>query len=207
MSPARRAAAPLLRCSLLSTALFALSACGIAPTGVVHAGEAAAGVKPTTLLHFVGDGTLVAVPRRATDAVDAEEAVAMVFEGPTDLEMSDGLTTELPPLPPQPALEAAAPAKTSFVVKVRTEGDTVSIELPRSHESPLSGTASDQLICTAASAHLVTNPDVDSAKVTVTGHTRTGRWRTEGSSTTCPSRAPQVGSSTVASPAGPSPAS
>ncbi|MGW0787528.1 hypothetical protein ACWD04_04565 [Streptomyces sp. NPDC002911] len=132
--------------------------------------------------------------------------MASVFEGPTVLELSEGLTTELPSFPPDPAREAAAPTAASSVVETRTEGDTVSIELPQYLRSPLSRTATDQLICTAASAHLVTDPDIDSVKVTVTGHTRTGRWRTEGSSTTCLSHATPLGSSTEASPAGPSPA-
>jgi hypothetical protein len=55
---------PLLRSSL-AAALFTPSACGIAPTGVVQAGDAATGIKPNTLLYFVVDGTLVAVPARA----------------------------------------------------------------------------------------------------------------------------------------------
>ncbi|MGW0821120.1 hypothetical protein [Streptomyces sp. NPDC002845] len=206
MTPARRAAAPLLRCSLLSAALFTLSACGIATTGVVEAGQAATGVTPTTLLYFVGDGTsLVAVPRTSTDPVDAEKAVAMLLDGPTDLELVDGLTTELPGfpvelLPPDPDA-APAPTQTSLAMKVRTEGDTVSIEMPQNLRSPLSRTATDQLICTAAIAHLITSQDIDSAKVTVTGRTDTGRWSAEGSSTACPTHATPVRPNTESPPA------
>ncbi|WP_128378924.1 hypothetical protein [Streptomyces cavernae] len=217
MRPARRAVArlqrsplrrsplprsPLLRSSLLAAALFTLSACGISPTGVVQAGDAASGIKPTTLLYFVVNGptlfvdgpTLVAVPRTSTEPVVVEKAVAMVFMGPEVLKGSDlpeqfqGLTTQLPPLSTENFnlrnfgdLEQKA-----YASKVRTDGDTVSIELPPTFRSPLRGMAADQLICTAAMAHLMTNPDLDKAKVTVTGSTDAGPWRREGSSTTCP---------------------
>ncbi|MEU3281279.1 hypothetical protein [Streptomyces antibioticus] len=186
MRPARRAAAPLLRRSLLSAALLALSACGIAPTGVVGAGAAATGVTPTVQLYFVGDGTLVAVPRTATGPVDAEKAVAMLLRGPTSPERLHGLTTELPQLPVEPHPQTPAPTRAPLGVTVRTQADTVAIEMPQNLKSPLPRTAIDQLICTAAAARLVAGPDIDSARVTVTGHTRTGSWRTEGSSTTCP---------------------
>ncbi|MFI5681907.1 hypothetical protein [Streptomyces cellulosae] len=177
MRPARRPAAPLprsplLRSSLLAAALFTLSACGISPTGVVQAGDAATGIKPNTLLYFVVDGTLVAVPRTSTDPVDVEKAVAMVLMGPEVLSGSDlqaqfqGLTTGLPPLSTGHFnlrnfgdLEQKAHA-----AKVRTDGDAVSIELPSIPRSPssLPRTGVDQLICTAAMALLMTSPDIDS---------------------------------------------
>ncbi|MCH0558430.1 hypothetical protein [Streptomyces sp. MUM 16J] len=194
MRSARRAAAPFLRRSLLPAALLALSACGIAPTGVVGAGTAATGVTPTVQLSFVRDGILVVVPRTATGPVDAETAVAMLLRGPTSSERLHGLTTELPQLPVEPHRQAPTPTRAALVVRVGARADTVAVEMPQNLKSPLPRTAVDQLICTAAAARLVADPDIDSARVTVTGHTRTGRWRIEGSSATCP------GDATPASP-------
>ncbi|MCH0566477.1 MULTISPECIES: hypothetical protein [unclassified Streptomyces] len=199
MRPARRAATPLLRRSLLPAALLALSACGIAPTGVVGAGTAATGVTPTVQLYFVRDGMLAVVPRTATGPVDAETAVAMLLRGPTSPEHLHGLTTELPQLAVEPHRQTPAPTRAPLGVRVGTRADTVAIELPQNLKSPLPRTAADQLICTAAAAHLIADPDLDSARVTVTGHTRTGRWRTEGSSTTCPGRATPAGPSATPS--------
>ncbi|WP_143070914.1 hypothetical protein [Streptomyces malaysiense] len=163
------------------------------------AGTAATGVTPTVRLYFVSDGILVAVPRSATGPVDAETAVAMLFSGPTSPEQLHGLTTELPQLAVEPHRQTPAPTRAPLGVRVRTRADTVAIELPQDLKSPLPRTAADQLICTAAAARLIADPDLDSARVTVTGHTRTGRWRTEGSSTTCPGRVTPVSPSATPS--------
>ncbi|MBN0048501.1 GerMN domain-containing protein [Streptomyces actuosus] len=199
MRPARRSTTPLLRRSLLSAALSVLSACGIAPTGVVGAGAAATGVRPTVQLYFVRDGALVVVPRTANGPVDAGNAVEMLLGGPTGPERLQGLTTELPRVPVEPQPPTPPPTRVPLVVDIRTHADTVTIELPRNLKSRLPHTAAYQLICTAAAAHLVSDPDIDAARVTLTGHTRTGRWRTEGSSTGCPRRTTPLGPSATPS--------
>ncbi|MGP4044736.1 hypothetical protein [Streptomyces sp. 2A115] len=176
---------------------------------MVQAGDAATGIKRTTLLYFIVDGTLVAVPRTSTDPVDVEKAVAMVLGGPEVLsgpdlrEQFQGLTTKLPSLATEHfnLPNFADLERKAFATKVRTDVDTVSIELPPMVKSPLSRTAADQLICTAAMAHLMTSPDIDEAKVTVTGSTDTGSWRREGSNTACPRQTTPVSQS--AEPANP----
>jgi hypothetical protein len=84
-----------------------------------------------------------------------------------------------------------------LAVRVRTDDDTVSIVPPRESPSPRSSTAADQLICTAAMAHLMAFPEIDEGKGVVTGSADTGPWRREGSSTTCPRSATPVSPSTA----------
>ncbi|MFF7927471.1 hypothetical protein ACFZDP_41245 [Streptomyces mirabilis] len=163
------------RIALLLTTAFLLSSCGIPETGVVEAGEPATGIRPTYVLYFVGEGTLLAVRRHVLGPGGIEAAVAMLFQGPDAQERGKGMTTELPSMRDAPT--------------VRTDGGRLSIELPDG-TAPLTETALAQLICTAADARLVETPDADTASthVTVTVPvTGPGGWRAEGSSATCPS--------------------
>lgn len=84
------------RIALLLTTAFLLSSCGIPETGVVEAGEPATGIRPTYVLYFVGEGTLLAVRRHVLGPGGIETAVAMLFQGPDAQERGKGMTTELP---------------------------------------------------------------------------------------------------------------
>ncbi|MFC9635470.1 hypothetical protein ACFTY8_41080 [Streptomyces mirabilis] len=163
------------RIALLLTTAFLLSSCGISETGVVEAGEPATGIRPTYILSFVGEGTLLAARRHVLGPGGIETAVAMLFQGPNAQERRMGMTTELPSMRDAPT--------------VRTDGGRLSIELPDG-TAPLTETALAQLIRTAADARRVETPDAGTASthVTVTVPvTGPGGWRAEGSSATCPS--------------------
>ncbi|MFF5184181.1 hypothetical protein ACFY30_10400 [Streptomyces sp. NPDC000345] len=188
---------------LVVPAALALSACGIPATGVVEAGGPASGIPATTALYFVGNGTLVAVPRAVPEAGDVGMAVEALLQGPTARERLKHLTTRLVRLPERTTLfPTAGPAETRDggspgptatgdpsgpspdVVRVTAHDDHVAIRLP-SHTSKLTELAADQVICTAARAYLLGLRDAEPATVTVTVTGADGR-RFEGSGARCP---------------------
>nr|WSX77978.1 GerMN domain-containing protein [Streptomyces sp. NBC_00899] len=148
-----------------------LAGCGIPTTGVVEAGEPAAGVHQDVTLYFVraDDGSLATVHRPADTEVDAEAAVGMLFNGAGMFaEKMLGLTTDLPPT----------------AATVRTHGGTVTVDLA-APASEVTRTAVDQIVCT-----VLANPDPglpDDAgppEVTVTAQGVTVSGRTGGDSCT-----------------------
>jgi hypothetical protein len=142
--------------ALLVAAGLLLAGCGIPTTGVVEAGEPGVGVLSTLTLYFVRtqDGALVALPSRMYMPSDIASAVAMLVKGPSaDTARIAGLTTELP-------APAGAPA-------VRTDGDTITIDL-RMAPVRLTGTAVDQVVCTALAARTVEEPGARPGRVVVT---------------------------------------
>ncbi|MDX3095497.1 hypothetical protein PV417_13200 [Streptomyces sp. ME19-03-3] len=135
------------RLAALMTGLAAaltLTACGVPPTGVIGAGEPAHGLSsadpgtpltPTIVpLYFLRDGELSAYGRKTTVPVNVENAVRLLFAGPT-LDEAAKITTELPRV--KGALEVAAGA------------DAVEVRLPKG-VSPLSHRAMMQLACTVS---------------------------------------------------------
>jgi hypothetical protein len=144
-----------------------LTGCGIPTTGVVEAGEPAAGVHQDVTLYFVraDDGALATVHRPADAEVDAAAAVGMLFKGAgTFAEKMLGLTTDLPP--------AAA--------TVRTHGGTVTVDLP-APASQVTRTAVDQVVCTVLANPGRTLPDdADPPEVTVTAQGVPVSGRTSG---------------------------
>jgi hypothetical protein len=178
------------------SALFALASCGIPETGVVEAGGPASGVVPTIRVYFVADGTLVAVPRRTPEAVDAESAVELLLLGPNDAERAKGLTTRLllsgmptlaPDLRATPAATYSSPpaeSPTDGPVEVTTSDKGVTIELT-AEAGELSGLGVDQLTCTALGVQRLADPGAEPSPVTVTGPD--GR-QMEGSGASCPER-------------------
>ncbi|MFD7934230.1 hypothetical protein ACFV4T_06795 [Streptomyces sp. NPDC059755] len=185
-------------------ALWALVSCGIPATGVVEAGGPAHGLVPMLRVYLVENGSLVAVPRRPADAVDAESAVMNLLEGPTETERAKRLTTLLPPLtaaptsaptplasvPPTPGPSggSVAEAAASAAVSVNARNGVVSIHL-RYVSEELSDLATAQLICTAAEAQRTTDtgtgtgPGAEAVTVKVTN----ARGRSvEGSDERCP---------------------
>lgn len=151
-----------------AAAALLLAGCGIPSTGVVEAGEPAAGLQPTTLLYFVRDGVLYPVARPVPGPVTAEGAVSLLYKGPDVRDRLMGVISALP-------LPTALPS-------VRTSGSDVTITLPAG--APLTRIAVDQLICTAAAAHAAETPETARpARVTLT--TPDGS-RAGGSAATCP---------------------
>ncbi|MEU9268175.1 hypothetical protein AB0E04_22370 [Streptomyces sp. NPDC048251] len=181
-------------------ALWTLVSCGIPATGVVEAGGPAHGLVPMLRVYLVENGSLVAVPRRAVGAVDAESAVMNLLEGPTETERAKRLTTLLPPLtaaptsaptplvsvPPAagPSGGSAAEAAASAAVSVNARSGVVSIHLRYVGEE-LSDLATAQLICTAAEAQRITDTGTGVEAVTVKVTNARGR-SVEGSDERCP---------------------
>lgn len=186
------------RIALLAVpALFGLASCGIPETGVVEAGGPASGVVPTIRVYFAADGALVAVARTSTSMIDAESAVELLLQGPTDAERAKGLTTGLQPLGTLPTL-APDPRVTPDAsygpvperlleagpVRVTTDDNGVSIELTAA-AGELSGLAVDQLTCTVRGVQRLAAPSAEPLPVIVTGPD--GR-RAEGGGASCPER-------------------
>ncbi|MCT9080219.1 hypothetical protein [Streptomyces fulvoviolaceus] len=177
---------PVHRATLLVVpAVLALSSCDIPATGVVEAGGPASGIAPTALVYYLRNGTLVAVSRKVPEAGDVTTAVAVLLDGPTPQERRKHLTTRLARQPallsPTDMAQDATDTPTEAVA-VTTRDGSVSVELPW-YTAELSSLATDQVICTAARAYLLTRRDLDSVTVTVTG--ASGR-PTEGSDDRCP---------------------
>lgn len=171
MRQARRTVPPVM----LAVLGLALSACDIPATGVVEAGGPASGVPATVPIYLVQGDTLVAVPRRLPDAGEPSWAVEALLQGPTPQERRKNLTTHLPGSPelatpaPTPTTEAATEGTArSGTIRVTAQDGTVTVELLW-YGAKLSSLATDQLICTAARAYLLTRRDLDSATVRVTG--------------------------------------
>lgn len=163
MKPARAAAL------LVAASVLLLSACDIPTTGVVEAGGPASGIPPTVSIYLIRDGALVAVDRTIADVGEPVAAVDSLLKGPTPQEQRKHLTTELARLLPATTLSTPSPAEPAPEESVRlmTETDRVRLELP-GYAGKLTPLAADQVICTAARAYLLTRPDLDSTRVTVT---------------------------------------
>ncbi|WP_405817929.1 hypothetical protein OG241_24610 [Streptomyces sp. NBC_01390] len=158
MNPVHRAAA---RTALPVAAALLLAGCGIPTTGVVGSGEPATGLRSTLTLYFGGKSSFVAVQRRTPQQADAEAAVGLLFEGPSDSEQRAGVVSGLPAPQHEP--------------KVRTDGTRVSIELDFDTRpafvlalKSLGGPDLEQLACTAFSARHAEDPDVQSVEMVLT---------------------------------------
>ncbi|MDX3234200.1 hypothetical protein PV392_00570 [Streptomyces sp. ME03-5709C] len=133
------------RLTALMTGLAAaltLTACGVPPSGVIAAGEPAHGMvsvgpqaEPLLVtVYFLRDGRLTAVARETTGSGDVEEAVRMLFVGPTSDEAAK-VTTELPVV--------------KNGLRVTSGADAVEVQLPKG-VIPLSHRAMMQLACTVS---------------------------------------------------------
>jgi hypothetical protein len=144
-----------------------LAACGIPTTGVVEAGEPAAGIHQQVTLYFVRaeDGALATVYRTADTHVDAELAVGMLLKGVGDAEAKMlGLASDLPP--------AGA--------TVRIRGCTVTVDLGASADV-VSRTAVDQIVCTVRANPDTTDPSgTGTPQVVVTAQGVPVPWRPGG---------------------------
>ncbi|GAA4856122.1 hypothetical protein [Saccharopolyspora cebuensis] len=118
--------------------LVLLAGCGVQPSGVIRGASPPSGpVEPSTAttLHFVSDGRLVAV-RRPGPPLARADVLALLAAGPTEQERARGLGSEVPP--------EAAP----FSATPRSSGRMlVTTAVPTAR---LSGTAVEQIACTAA---------------------------------------------------------
>lgn len=188
---------PVHRAALLAvSSVLGLSSCDIPATGVVEAGGPASGIPPAALVYYVRNDTLVAVSRKVPEAGDVTTAVTALLQGPTPQERRENLTTRLArqlllasPAPTTTQNDTTTPAASpppagtpAEAVRVTTRDSDVSVELPR-YAAELSSLATDQIICTAAHAYLLTRRDLNSVTVTVTG--ADGR-ATEGTDDRCP---------------------
>ncbi|MFB7292846.1 hypothetical protein [Actinacidiphila glaucinigra] len=137
------------RLAALTTGLAAaltLTACGVPPSGVIEAGEAATGMSspaPRTAnlvlvsLYFLQDGKLTVHARKTTAPASVEDAVRMLFAGPTVAERAT-VTTELPFLKVGP--------------QVKSNSDSAVYVLLPKDVTPLSQPAMQQLACTVSNA-------------------------------------------------------
>ncbi|KWT62234.1 hypothetical protein ADL21_08905 [Streptomyces albus subsp. albus] len=137
-----------------------LTGCGIAPTGVIDAGEPAYGVKapgkpvPDVQLYFLGPAGLRAASRPAKAAVGPEEAVRLLMEGPNEAERQRGLTNVLPVLPGR--------------ITADVRDDEVTLRLPMNAKR-LDTPSVSQLVCTAANASVPGSRHPAEVRVTLVG--------------------------------------
>lgn len=133
--------------------LVAVAGCGVRPSDAIGAGEPPSGaVAPgwEITLYLVKDGRLSAVTRPSSRPLYRADTLALLAAGPTVMERSDGLTTDVPP--------GAAP----FSVTTKPGGRLV--VTPSIPVGELSRLAIKQIVCTTA-ATVLESP----AKITVTG--------------------------------------
>ncbi|AZQ74522.1 MULTISPECIES: hypothetical protein [Streptomyces] len=135
----RRVAAAAALCGALAGVL---AGCGVEPTDVIEVGQPAQGAKQPgapvreVRLYFGFPGGLEPRSRPAAGEVGAEEAVALLLQGPNEAERMQGLFTDLPKLPQSSVVVATVPG-------------TVTIRLPLD-PTRLSAIARNQLVCTAS---------------------------------------------------------
>ncbi|MFF3276061.1 hypothetical protein ACFYWU_34770 [Streptomyces chrestomyceticus] len=138
----------------------ALTGCGIAPTGVIDAGEPAHGLKapgkpaPDVQLYFLGPTGLRPASRPATAPVGPEEAINLLLKGPNDAERQRGLTNVLPVLPGRVTAEA--------------EDGKVTVHVPMNAKR-LDTPSMSQLVCTAANASVPGARNPSEVLVTLVG--------------------------------------
>ncbi|MDF5755074.1 GerMN domain-containing protein [Spongiactinospora sp. TRM90649] len=141
----------------LATGLVALvslvAGCGVRPSGVISGDEPPKGpVAAITeaTLYLVDNGRLSAVTRSRDAPLFRADVLALLAAGPTTMEKSTGLTTDVPP--------DAGP----FSVRDRKPGHlVVTLSTPADELSRL---AVDQIVCTAAAV-----PPEEPVRVTVVG--------------------------------------
>ncbi|MEV7012302.1 hypothetical protein [Streptosporangium sp. NPDC051022] len=143
----------------LALLLAACTACGVSPTGVVGAGEAARGFVDGTPLYFVRNDRLVPVSR-PVGPLEAAEAVELLIGGPTEKELDRSLATRLPK---------------NVALRVNDGGFTLGRGAPMPVDgrwlppvTRLSRMATGQLVCTIAAATAAKRGmTVDDVRVTV----------------------------------------
>ncbi|MGV9778851.1 hypothetical protein [Streptosporangium sp. NPDC003464] len=148
-----------MRTWLLVLLLTACTACGVGPTPVIGAGEAARGFVQGTRLYFVQQDRLVSVGR-PEGPLEAAEAVELLTGGPTSKESERALDTRLP---------------RNLAVRASDDGFTMEKGAPMLvggrwllPVSRLSRMATGQLVCTIAAATAAKRGmDVDDVRVTV----------------------------------------
>ncbi len=128
---------------LVLAVVLLLSACGVKPTGVVPAGPAPTlrnpggpGRDAEVILYFVLDGRAAPVTRPIGTELDADGALSMLLDGPTEAERSDGYVTALPRRAGSIALVPGPPA-------------TITVSFPL---KTLGAVGVNQLVCTAFAA-------------------------------------------------------
>ncbi|MFH9419638.1 hypothetical protein [Streptomyces sp. NPDC017529] len=148
------------RAALGGLLIGALAGCGIAPTGVIDAGEPAHGLKapgkpaPDVQLYFLGPTGLRPASRPATAPVGPEEAINLLLAGPNDAERQRGLSNVLPLLPGPVTAEARDGA--------------VTVHLP-TNAKRLDTPSMSQLVCTAANASVPGGRRPSDVQVTLVG--------------------------------------
>ncbi|NGO09282.1 hypothetical protein G5C60_17155 [Streptomyces sp. HC44] len=134
------------------TVLLAATAagCGISPTGPVHAGAPASGIRQpgteahSVRLYFAGPYGIRSVSRPTDRPLSPQRALDLLLEGPTPAERDRGLITQVPPMAGQ--LTATT---TKGAVDVLVPGEVGS--------GDLDVTTVSQIACTAAHAEVPGN--------------------------------------------------
>lgn len=121
----------MTRALALLAVLLLAAGCGVRPSGVIPGVQAPTGELSGTHLFLVRDGELTLVMRPARFLPLPEERVALLLAGPTELELADGLTSEVPP--------------DTQLLAVSHDSVTLSVDV-----TGLSQLAADQIVCTAA---------------------------------------------------------
>jgi hypothetical protein len=127
--------------------LFALSGCGVRPTGVLTAGRPAVGAARGPVLYFLSrEGILRPTQREIGQLGTITNALQLLVAGPTEAERASGLVTAVPKLLVE-AVSAEEPV-----------GSVITIHLP-TVPLTLPPVAVQQLVCTAVGAAAMAGAD------------------------------------------------
>ncbi|MEV5980787.1 hypothetical protein [Streptomyces sp. NPDC052114] len=79
----------------LALAALSLAACGVRPTGVVDAGEAASGLTKGLRIYFVSEAGRLEGVSRTVEISEPAAVIKLLMSGPTEAEQRAGLTTRV----------------------------------------------------------------------------------------------------------------
>ncbi|MFI6781582.1 hypothetical protein [Micromonospora sp. NPDC050276] len=153
----RRTGRALLASGLLLGTLLA-AGCGVRPSAVITGRPAVSGPAQGVGIYLLAQDELVLVLRPSKVGASPSEALALLAAGPEQNERSQGLTSDVP-AGLIPVVEVTPGAGQSGGLTVRITGTA----------RPLSLTATDQIICTAADAAAQAGLVASSAPVTIVG--------------------------------------
>ncbi|MFH8608912.1 hypothetical protein ACH4D5_15680 [Streptomyces sp. NPDC018029] len=119
-----------------------LTGCGVRPTGVVDAGEAAGGLTKGLRIYFVSETGRLEGVTRTTPIREPAAVIKLLMSGPTEAEQRSGLTSLVD----------------SGSFEVTGDGDRLSVRVPAATLDPTSvgdRNLTGQLVCSLARARAV----------------------------------------------------
>ncbi|MCF3131871.1 GerMN domain-containing protein [Streptomyces olivochromogenes] len=133
--------------------MAAVAGCGVQPTGVVDAGEPAAGLTKGMRIYFASDTGLRGVSRPDREVTELGSAVKLLVAGPNASEQKSGLTNLVEP---------------TGTYTATGHGKQVTLDMPGTLLSPDNRLLNGQLVCSLARAQSLLEPDIRPDDVQVT---------------------------------------